>query len=75
MKDGLAVKRETRSAVRHQSLALGFADSTAEIRLAGQAELALPALGRIERDHVIARRDGRHPRADFHHDAGALRGP
>ena len=72
VKDGLAVERKARSAVRHQAPALGFPDSAAEVRLAGQAELALPALGRIERDHVIARRDRRHPRADFHHDACAF---
>ena len=37
-----------------------------------QAVLALAALGRVERDHVVARLDRLHARPDLDHDARAL---
>ena len=52
--DRLAAEREAAGAVGHQALALRRADRRAEVGLARQAGLALPALGRVERDDVIA---------------------
>ncbi|KDC21494.1 hypothetical protein AZ20_1779, partial [Bordetella bronchiseptica E014] len=54
MEQGLAVDREARGAVRHQALALGGADGLAQVGLARQAELALAALGRVERNDMVA---------------------
>ncbi|KAG1248519.1 hypothetical protein G6F68_013765 [Rhizopus microsporus] len=51
----LAVVAEAAGAVGHHALALGGAHLLAEVGLAGQAELALAALGRVERDDVVAR--------------------
>src|SRR5882762_2058517 len=51
---GLALEGEARGAVRHHALALGYADSLAQVGLAGQAELAGSAFGGIQRNHVIA---------------------
>ena len=50
----LAAEREAARAVGHHALALRRADRRAQIGLARQAGLALPALGRVERDDVIA---------------------
>jgi hypothetical protein len=72
VKDRLALVAEARRPVRHQALALGCADRRAEVGLAAQAALALPAFGRVERDHVVARLDRCHAGADFADDAGAL---
>jgi len=54
--DRLAVVAEARGAIGHQALALGGTHGAAQVGLAGLAELALPAFGGIERDHVIADR-------------------
>src|SRR5260221_7629824 len=72
VQDGLAVQAEARGAVGHEALALCGADALAQVSLARKAELALPALGCVERDHVIARLQRGHARADFHHHARAL---
>ena len=40
--------------------------------LAGQAELALAAFGRVERDDVVAQLERRHAFADLDHHAGAF---
>jgi hypothetical protein len=58
----LAVEREAARAVGHQSLALRRADLLAEVGLPRQAELALPALGRVERDDVVVLGERRHAR-------------
>src|SRR6185437_4572415 len=50
----LAADREPAGAVGHHALALGRADGRAEVGLAGEAGLALPALRRVERNDVIA---------------------
>ena len=63
---------EAAGAVRHDALALGGADGRAQVGLARQARLALPALGRIERNYVIALFDGGDPGPHVHDDAGAL---
>jgi hypothetical protein len=52
--DGLAVEREAAGAVGHQALALRRADRGAQVGLARQARLALPAFGRVERNDVVA---------------------
>ncbi len=63
---------ETARTVGHHPLALGCAQCDAEVGLAGEAELALPALRGVERDHVVAGGQRRYARADLLHDAGAL---
>src|SRR3546814_10650521 len=50
----LALQRDASGAVRHQPLALGHPDRLAEVGLGFVAVLALRALGRLERDHVLA---------------------
>src|SRR5262249_7063772 len=51
------------------ALTLRRTNRRAEIGLAGQTRLALPALGRVERNHMIAFFDRRHPRPHIHDDA------
>src|SRR4029077_12660273 len=68
----LAAEREAAAAVGHHTLALGGANRGAQVGLARQARLALPALGRIERNDVIARLHRGHARSDFDDDPGAL---
>src|SRR5262249_33238424 len=70
--DGPAPVAEAGRAVGHQALALGRTDCGAEVGLLAEAALTLPALRCVERDHVIARLDGRHAAADLAHDASAL---
>ncbi len=70
--EGLAVVGEARGAVGHQALALRFANRDAQVGLAGQAELALAALGGVERNDVIARLDAGDALADLDDDARAL---
>lgn len=60
----LALAREARSTVGHQTFALRGADRLAEIGLAAQAELALAALGGVQRDHVITDFHARHTCVD-----------
>ena len=72
MVEGAAATREPGAAVGHHALALGGADRLAEVRLAGLAELALAALRRVERDHVVAGRHGGHAGPDLFHDRAAL---
>src|SRR5690606_6783586 len=72
MQDLLAALREAARAVRHQTLALRHANGLAEIRLARLAEFALAALGRVERNHVIADLHARDALADFLDDAAAF---
>ena len=73
MQQRLAVDREAARAVGHQALALRRADLLAEVGLSRQAELALPALGRVERDHVVAARAASsRPAPTSTHDAGAF---
>jgi len=72
MVDRLALIAEAGGAVGHQTLALSGANRAAEVGLARLAELALPAFGGIERNHVIAdgnRRDALAHRLD---DSAAL---
>ena len=57
VQDRLAMVGEAGRPVGHHAFALGGANGLAEVRLRVQAELALPAFGGIERDHVIPRRD------------------
>ncbi len=58
--------------VGHDSLALRRADSRAQIGLLRRAGFALAALGRIERNHVIALLDGGDAGSEIHHDPRAL---
>src|SRR6185312_13675054 len=70
--DRRALVAEAAGAVGHQPLALGGADRGAQVGLAREAAFALPALGRVERDHVVARLHRGHAGAHLHHHAGAL---
>ena len=54
MEDILATGLETRGTVRHHTLTLGSTDLPAEVGLAGLAELAFPAFGSVQGDHVVA---------------------
>ena len=70
MKQRIAVeRREARSAVRHEALTLGRPDGRAQVRLAGQARRALPALRRVKRDDMVSLLDRLHSRADIDHDS------
>src|ERR1700730_2334683 len=68
----LLAHREAAGAVRHDALTLGGADGRAQVGLARQARLALPALGRVERDHVIALPERGDAGPYVHDDARAL---
>nr|GEU28163.1 hypothetical protein [Tanacetum cinerariifolium] len=68
----LAVEREAAGRVRHQSAALGRADGLAQIGLARQAEFALAAFRRVQRDHVVVFFEGFHARSHIDHDACAF---
>src|SRR5258706_15772706 len=57
-------------AIGHYAFALRCADRGAEVGLARQTRLALPAFGRVERNHVVALPHARHPGADIDDDAG-----
>src|SRR5687768_1374396 len=72
MEQGLSVQREPAGAVRHDALALRRPDRGAQVGLARQARLACPALGRVERDDVVAFPERGHARPDVDHDARAL---
>jgi hypothetical protein len=72
VKDGLAVHAEAAGGVGHQALALRAADELAQVGLAAQAELALAALGRVERNDVVALLERGHAGADVDHDARAF---
>ena len=68
----LAVAREPRGAVGEVAEALLVADRDAAVGAVAEAVDALAALGREERDHVVAGRDERDAVADALDDAGAL---
>ena len=72
MHDGLALVAKAARPVRHQPLALRRADRRAEIGLVARAALALAALRRIERDHMVAHFKRLHTLADFHDNARAF---
>src|ERR1700730_8239966 len=68
----LLAHREGAGAVRLDSVGVGDADGRAQVGLARQARLALPALGRVERNHVIALPDRGDAGPHVHDDARAL---
>ena len=68
----LAVAAQARGAVGQVALVLLLADREADVGLVGQAVHALAALGREERDHVIAGREARHALAHGLDHARAL---
>ena len=72
MIEGLTIVRKAGGPIGHQALALRFADSDAQVGLARQAEVALAALGGVERNHVIARHDAGDAFTDLNNDARAL---
>ena len=70
--DPVLAERKPAGAVGHHALALGLANRLAQIGLAGGAVLALTALRRIQRDHVVALAKRRHARPHVDDDAGTL---
>src|SRR6185312_8546806 len=72
MMNHLAADREAAGAVGHHALALCRPDGRAEVGLARQAGLALPALRRVEGNDVIALLEGGDARSDINHDSRAL---
>ena len=72
MAQRLAVAREPGGAVGEVAEALLVADRDAAVGAVAEAVDALAALGREERDHVVAGRDERDAVADALDDAGAL---
>ena len=72
MQDVLPARPEPARPVRHHALTLRRANLTAQVRLAALAELALLALGRVQRDDVVPRLDVGDALADRLDDAGAL---
>jgi len=61
VEDGLSPAGEAGGAVGHEPLALGGADDGTQVRLGAAAVLALLALGRVQRDHVISYRHAGNP--------------
>src|SRR5205823_3515040 len=57
--------REPARAVGHETLPLGGEQRAAQVRPPGEAELALAALGDVERDHVVAGPKARHTGPDL----------
>ncbi len=72
VEDRLAVDAEAAGGIGHQALALRAADQLAQVGLAREAELALAALGGVERDHVVALLERGDARAHVHHHARAF---
>ena len=70
--DGFAAQAEPAGAVGHQALALGDANGLAQVGLAAQAIFALAALGRVQRDDVIAGLQAGDAVAHLDHHAGAF---
>ncbi len=68
----LALASKPRGPVGHHALALRRPDLAAQVGLGAGAELAVAALGYVERDHVVAGRDGRDAVADALDNPGAL---
>ncbi len=72
VKQLLAAGAKAAAAVRHHAASLGLAHGLTEVGLAAETVLALPALGHVERNDVIARRETTHACSDFHHDTCAF---
>ena len=70
--DRLAAAGQSRGAVREVAPVLLLADGQAQVCARVQAVHALPALGREQRDDVVAGCDRAHPLADGLHDTRAL---
>src|SRR5882762_4366214 len=68
----LAAQRKSAAAIGHHALALRDAYRLAQIGLAGETVLALPAFGGVERNNVIAFFHAGDPRARFDHYARTL---
>ena len=72
MENLFAIFAEPRSSVRHEAFALCCADRLAKVGQARLTEFACPALGRIERNNVVAGNKGGDTLANLHHDPGTL---
>ena len=67
-----AVERKTRSGIGHQALALRRTDRLAKIGLTRQAEFALAAFRRVQRNDVVALLQRAHARTDVDDHARAF---
>ncbi len=72
MQHRLALIGKAAGAIRHQALALGFPDRLAEIGFRIKAIIAFAALGRVERNHMIADGERGDALAHFHNNARAF---
>jgi hypothetical protein len=72
MENRLAVDRKTAGGVRHQAASLGRTDRLAQIGFLRQAEFALAAFRRVERNHVIVLFQALDVRSDIDHHARAF---
>ncbi len=70
--DRLALIGKARGVVGHQPFSLRGADGRAQVGLARQARLTLPAFGRVKRDDVITGLQRRDARSDLDDDAGTF---
>ena len=68
----LAAGTKAAAAVGHHTASLRLAHGLAEIGLAAETVLALPTLGHIEWNHVIARREAAHAGSDVDDDTRSL---
>ncbi len=68
--DGLILVGKARGPIGHEAAALRGANRLAQVGLARQAEFALAAFRRVQRDHVVALFQAFHVRADVEHHAG-----
>ena len=69
MQDFFTVQREAAAAVRHDTGTLGFANTLTEIGFVIEAVFAFAAFRGVERDYVVANRNGSHTGTDFAHNA------
>jgi hypothetical protein len=72
VEDWLAVQRKAAGGIGHQAAPLGAADGLAQVGLLRQAEFALAAFRRVQRDDMVVAAQGGHARADVAHHARAL---
>ncbi|MNY08988.1 hypothetical protein D3C86_1418760 [compost metagenome] len=72
MENRFALVGKTRSTVGHQAFALGRANRLAEVGFTRQAEFALTAFRGVQRDHMIAHRNGGHALANRFHNRTAF---
>ena len=68
MENRLAIESEATGVVRHQALSLSLSDGLAQIGFGMKTEIALTALGCVERDNMISRVYRGHTFAHFNNN-------